>query len=178
MPLYKLGDHAVSVPAPDRHWIAPTAVVIGQVTIEEDVGIWFGAVIRGDNEPIRIGARSNIQENCVLHVDLGFPMVIEEECTIGHTAMLHGCHIGRGALIGIGAIVLNGARIGRNCLIGAAALITEGKEIPDRSLVLGAPAKVARELTEQELQRLRRSAEHYVQNARRFAAGLTSITGG
>lgn len=170
MPLYKLGDHAVSLPAAGTYWIAPTAVVIGQVTIEEEVGIWFGAVIRGDNEPIRIGARSNIQENCVLHVDPGFPMVIEEECTIGHTAMLHGCHIGRGALIGIGAIVLNGARIGEGAMIGAGALIPEGKVIPPNSVVFGTPGKVAREVTAEDRQRVDGGVADYMARWKRYAA--------
>jgi carbonic anhydrase/acetyltransferase-like protein (isoleucine patch superfamily) len=170
MSLYKLGEHAVSLPAAGRYWIAPTAVVIGQVTIEEEVGIWFGAVIRGDNEPIRIGARSNIQENCVLHVDPGFPMVIEEECTIGHTAMLHGCHIGRGALIGIGAIVLNGARIGAGAMIGAGALIPEGKVIPPNSVVFGTPGKVAREVNADDRKRVDAGVADYMARWKRYAA--------
>jgi carbonic anhydrase/acetyltransferase-like protein (isoleucine patch superfamily) len=169
MPLYKLGDHAVTLPAAGRYWIAPTAVVIGQVIIEEEVGIWFGAVIRGDNEPIHIGARSNIQENCVLHVDPGFPMVIEEECTIGHTAMLHGCHIGRGALIGIGAIVLNGARIGAGSMIGAGALIPEGKVIPPNSVVFGTPGKIAREVTEVDRERVDAGVADYMARWKRYA---------
>lgn len=170
MPLYKLGDHAVTVPASGQYWVAPTAVVIGQVSIEEDVGIWFGAVIRGDNEPIRIGARTNIQENCVLHVDPGFPMVIEEDCTIGHTAMLHGCHIGRGALIGIGAIVLNGARIGEGAMIGAGALIPEGKVIPPNSVVFGTPGKVAREVGEADRKRVDAGVRDYMARWKRYAA--------
>lgn len=169
MPLYKLGDHAVTVPASGQYWIAPTAVVIGQVTIGEDVGIWFGAVIRGDNEPIRIGARTNIQENCVLHVDPGFPIVIEEECTIGHTAMLHGCHIGRGALIGIGAIVLNGARIGEGAMIGAGALIPEGKVIPPNAVVFGTPGKVARDVTEVDRKRVDAGVRDYMARWKRYA---------
>jgi carbonic anhydrase/acetyltransferase-like protein (isoleucine patch superfamily) len=170
MPLYKLGDDAVTLPASGQCWIAPTAVVIGQVSIEEDVSIWFGAVIRGDNEPIRIGARSNIQENCILHVDPGFPMVIEEECTIGHTAMLHGCHIGRGALIGIGAIVLNGARIGAGAMVGAGALIPEGKIIPPNSVVFGTPGKVAREVTAEDRKRVDGGVADYMARWKRYAA--------
>jgi carbonic anhydrase/acetyltransferase-like protein (isoleucine patch superfamily) len=169
MPLYKLGDHAVTLPAAGRYWIAPTAVVIGQVIIEEEVGIWFGAVIRGDNEPIHIGARSNIQENCVLHVDPGFPMVIEEECTIGHTAMLHGCHIGRGALIGIGAIVLNGAHIGAGAMIGAGALIPEGKVIPPNSVVFGTPGKIVREVTAADRERVDEGVSDYMARWKRYA---------
>ena len=160
------------------HWIAETASVIGNVELETDASIWFGAVLRGDNERITIGRGSNIQDNSVLHTDPGFPLTIGPDCTIGHRAILHGCTVGEGSLIGMGATILNGARIGRNCLIGAAALITEGKEIPDGSLVLGAPGKVARALTAEELERLPRSAQRYAQNARRFAAGLTTIIGG
>ena len=173
MPLYKLGDHAVTVPASGRYWVAPTATVIGRVTIEEDVSIWFGAVIRGDNEPMRIGARSNIQENCVLHVDPGFPLVIEEDCTIGHLAMLHGCHIGRGALVGIGAIVLNGARIGEGSMIGAGALIPEGKVIPPNSVVMGTPGKVVREATDADRARMTAGAHHYAARWKQYVTALT-----
>lgn len=162
----------VSPTLPDGfHWIADTATVIGNVEIEVDVGIWFGAVLRGDNEQILIGRGSNIQDLCVLHTDPGFPLTVGAGCTIGHRAILHGCTIGEGSLVGMGATILNGARIGRSCLVGAGALVTEGKEIPEGSLVIGAPGKVARELTEQEREGLVRSAEHYVDNARRFAAG-------
>jgi carbonic anhydrase/acetyltransferase-like protein (isoleucine patch superfamily) len=153
-------------------WIAETAVILGNVELEEDVGVWFGAVVRGDNERITIGRGSNIQDNCVLHTDPGFPMTVGTRCTIGHRTILHGCTIGDGSLVGMGATILNGARIGKNCLIGAAALVTEGKEFPDGSLVVGAPAKVVRELTDNEIEQLARSAEHYVVNARRFAAGI------
>ena len=142
------------------NWIAPGAAVIGHVLIGRDVGIWFGAVIRGDNEPIVIGADSNVQEHTVMHTDPGFPLTIGQGCTIGHRALLHGCTIGDNSLIGINAVVLNGARIGRNCLIGANALITEGKEIPDNSMVMGAPGKVVRELTPQQIEGLRMSALH------------------
>ena len=153
-------------------WVADTATVVGDVKLEEDASIWFGAVLRGDNEPIRVGPGSNIQDLCVLHTDRGFPLTVGAGCTIGHRAILHGCTIGNGSLVGMGATVLNGARIGRNCLIGAAALITEGREIPDGSLVVGAPGKVVRQLTEAEIAGLARSAKHYVENARRFARGL------
>ena len=157
-------------------WIAPTAVLIGRVVVQSDAGIWFGVVARGDNEAITIGARTNVQENSVLHTDMGYPLSIGEGCTIGHKAMLHGCTIGDNTLIGMGATVLNGARIGSNCLIGAGALITEGKEIPDGSLVVGAPGKVVRTLDDAAIAGLRRSAEGYVRNARRFAAGLVDVT--
>lgn len=153
-------------------WIAPTASLIGQVVIEAEASVWFGAAIRGDNEEIRVGDGSNVQENCVLHTDIGYPLRIGANCTIGHKAMLHGCIIGDGALIGMGATILNGARIGNGCLIGACALITEGKDIPDGSLVMGAPGKVVRILDAEERDRLLSSAAGYRDNARRFALGL------
>lgn len=153
-------------------WIADTAVLIGRVVVEADASIWFGAVLRGDNEEIRVGQRSNVQENSVLHTDMGYPLTIGAQCTIGHKAMLHGCMIGDGSLIGMGAKVLNGARIGRGCLIGAGALITEGKEIPDGSLVMGAPGRVVRVLDSEAQERLLMSARGYQANARRFSNGL------
>ncbi len=171
MSLFSLGDKSPVLPA-GFCWVAETASVIGDVSLEEDASVWFGAVLRGDNEPIRIGRGSNIQDLCVLHTDPGFPLTIGADCTIGHRAILHGCTIGEQSLVGMGATVLNGARIGRNCLIGAAALITEGKEIPDGSLVVGAPGKVVRGLTEEEIAGLARSAERYVENAKRFSGGL------
>lgn len=154
-------------------FVAASAEVIGNVELGEDVGVWFGAVLRGDNEPIRIGRGSNVQDLCVLHTDPDFPLTVGEGCTIGHRAILHGCTVGDHALVGMGAIVLNGARIGRHCLIGAGALVTEGREIPEGSLVLGTPGKVVRALTAAEIEGLHRSAEHYVRNARRFAAGIS-----
>ena len=172
MSLFSLGEKSPVLPA-GFCWVAETASVIGEVTLADDASIWFGAVLRGDNEPISIGRGTNVQDLCVLHTDPGFPLTIGAGCTIGHRAILHGCTIGEGSLVGMGATVLNGARIGRNCLIGAAALITEGKEIPDGSLVVGAPGKVVRQLTEAEIAGLRRSAEHYVENAKRFAGGLS-----
>jgi carbonic anhydrase/acetyltransferase-like protein (isoleucine patch superfamily) len=143
--LYRLEDREPKLPG-EFCWVAPSAEVIGAVEIGEDVGIWFNATLRGDTEPIVVGRGSNIQENCVLHTDAGFPLTIGEGCTIGHKAMLHGCTIGDNSLVGMGATILNGAVIGRNCLIGAGALITERKVIPDNSMVLGAPARVVREL--------------------------------
>ena len=156
-------------------WVADTAVLIGKVTLEADANIWFGAILRGDNEEIRIGRGSNIQENAVLHTDMGYPLTIAANCTIGHKAMLHGCTIGEGSLIGMGATVLNGAKIGKGCLIGAGALITEGKEIPDGSLVMGAPGKVVRQLDTEAQARLLKSATSYQANARRFAKGLVLL---
>lgn len=153
-------------------WVAPDANLIGRVVLEEGASVWFFATLRGDNEEIRVGAGSNVQENCVLHTDMGFPLTIGANCTIGHKAMLHGCTIGEGSLIGMGATVLNGARIGRGCLIGAGALVTEGKEIPDGSLVMGAPGKVVRTLNDEAQARLLRSASGYQANMRRFRAGL------
>jgi carbonic anhydrase/acetyltransferase-like protein (isoleucine patch superfamily) len=153
-------------------WVAPDANLIGRVVVMAEASVWFGATLRGDNEEIRVGPGSNVQEACVLHTDMGYPLSIAANCTIGHKAMLHGCTIGEGSLIGIGAIVLNGARIGRGCLIGAGALITEGKEIPDGSLVMGAPGRVVRMLDDAARSRLLLSAAGYRANARRFAQGL------
>jgi carbonic anhydrase/acetyltransferase-like protein (isoleucine patch superfamily) len=175
MAIYALGDRKPSLPGKGRYWVAPNAAVIGDVALGEDCGIWFGATLRGDNERISIGARSNIQEGCTLHTDMGFPLRIGEDCTVGHNAILHGCVIGDGSLIGMGAIVLNGAIVGRGCLIGAGALVTEGKTFADGSLVLGSPARVARALDPGAIAALRFSAAHYVENARRFAAGLRQI---
>lgn len=153
-------------------WIAPDASVVGDIVIGKDVGIWFGAVLRGDTETITIGAATNVQEHTIMHTDPGFPLSIGRGCTIGHRALLHGCTIGENSLIGMGAIVLNGARIGANCLVGAGALVTEGKEFPDGSLIVGSPAKVVRQLDEAAIARLRLSAQHYVANQKRFRAGL------
>jgi carbonic anhydrase/acetyltransferase-like protein (isoleucine patch superfamily) len=172
--LYALEQRSPVLPA-GFCWIARTASVIGDVTLEEEASVWFGAVLRGDNEPIRIGRGSNIQDLSMLHTDPGFSLVVGSRCTIGHRAILHGCTIGEQSLVGMGATVLNGARIGRNCLIGAAALVTEGREIPDGSLVLGAPGKVVRQLTDAEIAGLALSAERYVENARRFARTLGDL---
>ena len=158
-------------------WVAHDANVIGNVVMQAGASVWFGATLRGDNEEILVGAGSNVQENAVLHTDLGFPLRIGAGCTIGHKAMLHGCTIGENSLIGMGATVLNGAKIGRNCLIGANALITEGKEIPDNSLVMGSPGKVVRQLDEAAIAGLRNSALHYADNMRRFRTELREIAG-
>jgi carbonic anhydrase/acetyltransferase-like protein (isoleucine patch superfamily) len=159
----------------EDHWIADSAVVIGRVTLMRNASIWFGAAARGDNDPIVIGENSNIQDGSVLHTDVGQPLTIGRDVTVGHMVMLHGCVIGDNSLIGIGSIVLNGARIGRNCLIGANTLITEGKEIPDGSMVMGAPGKVVRELTEPQIQMITLSARHYVENWKRYRQGLKRL---
>jgi len=172
MSLYELDGIGVTTPGEGRCWIAPTAIVIGKVILEEDASVWFDTVIRGDNEPIRIGARSNVQEGCVLHTDPGFPLTVGPDCTVGHMVMLHGCTIGRGSLIGIGSIILNGAKIGEECLVGANTLIAEGKEIPPRSMVLGSPGKIIRQLTDEDVKRFGGAAQRYVANWRRFAGGL------
>ncbi len=153
-------------------WIAPDAQVMGAVDLGPESSVWFGAVLRGDNEPIRIGPRSNVQEGCVLHTDMGFPLTLGADVTVGHRAILHGCTVGDGALIGMGAVVLNGARIGAGCLVGAGALVTEGKVFDAGMLLMGSPARAVRPLTAQELQRLLGSAAGYVRNAARFRAGL------
>lgn len=172
MTLYSLDNRKVVTPSNGRYWVADNAAVVGDVTLGEDVSIWFNVTIRGDNEPMRIGARTNIQDGCVLHSDPGFPLSIGEDCTIGHMVMLHGCMIGAGSLIGIGAIVLNGAKIGEGSLIGAGSLVPEGKEIPPGSVVFGSPGKIVRQLTDEDKSRMRRGAEHYVKNAQRFATGF------
>ena len=171
---YTLGTIAVETES-DQHWVAPNAVVIGRVRLENEASVWWGAVLRGDNELITVGRGSNVQDGCVLHTDPGFPLVIGPAVTVGHLAMLHGCTIGEGSLIGIGAVILNGAKIGRNCLIGANVLITEGKEIPDNSLVMGAPGKVVREVSEQQAMILQGSAWHYVENWRRYRRDLKEV---
>ena len=153
-------------------WAAPNATLIGKVRLQQDASVWFGAVLRGDNELIDIGTRSNVQDNCVLHTDMGSPLTVGPDCTIGHMVMLHGCTIGRNSLVGIGAVILNGAVIGENCLIGAKALIPERKVIPPGSLVMGAPGKVVRQLTDAEIAGLTHAAEHYAANWKRYAASL------
>jgi carbonic anhydrase/acetyltransferase-like protein (isoleucine patch superfamily) len=172
MSVYSLDGRNPDLPEADEYWIAASAVVLGRVIIKKNASVWFGAVLRGDNDPITIGENSNVQDNSVLHTDYGEPAVIGANVTIGHMAMLHGCIVGDGSLIGIGAVVLGGARIGRQCLIGARSLITEGKEIPDRSVVMGSPGKVVRTLSEPEGEALAAGAMHYVANWKRFKAGL------
>ena len=173
MAIYELDGVAPQVHA--TAWVADSAQVIGSVTLGEDASVWFGTVVRGDTDSITIGAGSNVQDASVLHADFGQPLVIGERVTVGHQVMLHGCTIGDESLIGIGAVVLNGARIGKNCLVGAGALVTEGKEFPDGSMILGSPAKAVRQLTPEQIEGLRLSAQHYVDNARRFRAGLRKL---
>ena len=156
-------------------WVADTATVIGKVTLGPDASVWYGVVIRGDNAPITIGRGSNVQDNAVLHTDDGFPLALGDGVTVGHQAMLHGCTVGDGSLIGIQAVVLNGAKIGRHCLVGAGALVTEGKEFPDGSLILGSPAKAVRPLTPEQIARLQWSAEHYITHAQRHRKGARRI---
>ena len=175
MAIYALDGISPELAADGACWVAPTAAVIGKVRLARGVGIWFGAVLRGDNERIDVGEDTNVQDNCVLHTDMGFPLTVGARCTIGHQAMLHGCVIGDNSLIGMGATVLNGARIGRNCLIGAHALISEGKVIPDNSLVMGAPGKVVKQVTPDMAERLAAAAEHYRQNWQRFQAGMKRL---
>ncbi|WP_406853995.1 gamma carbonic anhydrase family protein [Alsobacter sp. KACC 23698] len=175
MPIYALDDRQPILPPPGQYWIAPDAHVIGAVEIGAEASVWFGSVLRGDNELIRLGARSNIQEHSLLHTDMGYPMEIGADVTVGHHAILHGCTVGEGALIGMGATVLNGARIGRGALVGANALVTEGKEFPEFSLIVGAPARAIRTLDEAAVARLRATAAHYVANWRRFQAGLRRV---
>lgn len=172
MPLYSLDDVAVRTPGPGRFWVAPNATVIGNVEIAEDASIWFGVVLRGDSDPIRIGRGTNVQDGSVLHADPGFPLTLGDDCTVGHMAMVHGCTVGRGSLIGIGAIVMNGAQIGEECLVGAGALVPEGKTYAPRSLILGSPGKVVRQLTLEDVERMQRTAQGYQQRWKRYAAGL------
>lgn len=175
MPIYELDGIAPELPANGNYWVAPDAHVIGRVKLGEDVGIWFGAVIRGDNEPIVVGNRTNIQEGATLHTDPGFPLTIGEGCTIGHQAIIHSCELGDNVLVGMGATILNGAKIGKNSLVGANALVTEGKEFPEGSLIVGAPARVVRMLDEASIDKLKRSAVNYAANFKRFKTGCRKI---
>jgi carbonic anhydrase/acetyltransferase-like protein (isoleucine patch superfamily) len=174
MTVYQLGEERVELPG-DNYYIAPDAALIGKVRLEAEANIWFGAVLRGDNELIHIGNRSNVQDNSVCHTDMGYPMTLGDDCTVGHRAVLHGCTIGRNCLIGIGAILLNGSVIGDNCIIGAGALITENKQIPDRSLVIGAPGRVMRSVTDEEVAAITASAVHYAENGRRYRQTLGRV---
>ncbi|PCH45471.1 MAG: gamma carbonic anhydrase family protein [Hyphomicrobiales bacterium] len=179
MPIYELDGFRPSFAGKDEPgdacWIAPCAALIGKIELHEGASIWFGAVLRGDNELIIIGRNSNLQDLAMCHTDEGFPLTIGEGCTIGHKALLHGCTIGNNSLVGMGAMIMNGAVIGENCLIGAGALIPEGKTIPDNSLVVGAPGKVIRTLDQEMIERLRWSSAHYVENSRRFKKGLKQV---
>ena len=173
MAIYELDGVAPQVAA--SAWVADSAQVMGNVVLGEDASVWFGTVVRGDTESITIGAGSNIQDASVLHADFGKPLVVGERVTVGHQVMLHGCTIGDESLIGIGAIVLNGAKIGKNCLVGAGSLVTEGKEFPDGSMIVGSPARAIRQLTPEQIEGLRQSAQHYIDNARMFRATLKKL---
>ncbi|MGE5467860.1 MAG: gamma carbonic anhydrase family protein [Ignavibacteria bacterium] len=173
MPIYTLPDKQPAIAA--SAWIAPNATVIGDIRLAEHSSIWWNAVLRGDNEPISIGENSNIQDGCVLHTDPGAPLTVGPDVTVGHLVMLHGCTIGEGSLIGIKSVIMNHAVIGKSCLIGANTLIAEGKIIPDRSLVMGSPGKVVRELTDEEVARIAGSAARYVANAQRYATQLKPV---
>ncbi|MBB6259715.1 carbonic anhydrase/acetyltransferase-like protein (isoleucine patch superfamily) [Paenochrobactrum gallinarii] len=175
MPIYAFNGHAPTYDDVKTNWIAPDATAIGKVHLGENASLWFGVILRGDNELIKIGANSNVQEHCVMHTDYGFPLTIGEGCTIGHRAMLHGCTIGENSLIGIGAIVLNGAKIGNNCLVGAGALVTEGKEFPDNSLIVGSPARVVRQLDDAAVAKLKESARNYVEKSHAFMRGMEPV---
>ena len=174
MALYQLDDLQPSIHA--SAWVADSAQVMGDVTLAEGSSVWFGVVARGDTASISIGKGSNIQDGSVLHADEGMPLVIGENVTVGHQVMLHGCTIGDGSLIGIQAVVLNGAKIGKNCLVGAGALVTEGKEFPDGCMILGSPAKAVKQLTDAQIEGLKMSAQHYMDNARRYKAGLKKLS--
>lgn len=175
MAIYELDGQSVVTEGEGNFWIADSAEVIGKVKLEKNASVWFNAVLRGDNELITIGENSNVQDGTIMHTDMGCPLNVGKNVTIGHMAMLHGCTIGDNSLIGIGATVLNNAKIGKNCLIGAHALVPEGKVIPDNSLVMGAPGKVVRELVEDQARMLELSAQHYVENWQRYAKGLKRI---
>jgi carbonic anhydrase/acetyltransferase-like protein (isoleucine patch superfamily) len=173
MAIYQLGDDAPRIHP--SAWVAESAQVIGRVALGAQASIWFGAVLRGDNDWITIGERSNIQDGCVLHTDDGAPLTLGDDVTVGHQVMLHGCTVGDNSLIGIQSVILNGARIGRNSIVGAGALVTEGKEFPDGVLIVGRPAKVVRELTPEQIERLKWSAAHYVDNAERHRTQLKRL---
>ncbi len=175
MPLYEYEGVRPTIPASGRFFVAPDAVLIGRVAIAEDVSIWFNAVLRGDNEPITIGARTNVQDGCVLHTDPGFPLMVGAGCTVGHAVILHGCTIGEDCLIGMGATVQNGAKIGKNSLVGANALVTEGKEFPERSLIVGMPARVIRTIDDQTVKMIALSCEIYVNRGRQYAGNLKRV---
>jgi carbonic anhydrase/acetyltransferase-like protein (isoleucine patch superfamily) len=175
MPIYELDGQAPDLPPEGRFFVADTAVLIGRVRLKLDASVWFGSVLRGDNEWIEVGERVNIQENCLLHTDMGFPLTIAAHCTIGHNVILHGCTIGENSLIGMGAILLNGARVGKNSLVGAGALLTEGKEFADNSLIIGAPARAIRSVDADAVKQITWASDHYVENAARYRKGLKRI---
>ncbi len=173
--IYELDGQKPDLPEEGRYWVAPSAAVIGKVRLNTDCSVWFGAVLRGDNEWIELGERSQIQDNSTLHTDFGFPITIGPDCVIGHNVVLHGCTIGAHVLVGMGATILNGAQIGAHCLVGAGAVITEGKSFPERSLIIGSPARVQRTLDEEAAVEIAAGAEFYVRNFKRYAKGLKPI---
>ena len=175
MPIYELDGQKPDLPADGRYWVAETATLIGRVRLKTDASVWFGAVLRGDNEWIEIGTRSQVQDNTMIHTDPGFPLVIGENCVIGHNVILHVCTIGDNSLIGMGAIMLNGAKIGRNSLVGAGALVTEGKTFPDNSLIVGAPARAVRSIDEAAVKMIAAGADIYVRRWQQYAKGLKRI---
>jgi carbonic anhydrase/acetyltransferase-like protein (isoleucine patch superfamily) len=175
MPIYELEGQAPELPEQGRFYVADTAAVIGRVRLKADVSIWFGAVLRGDNEWVEVGERSQIQDNCVLHTDPGFPLTLGSNCVIGHLVMLHGCTIGDNTLIGMGAVLLNGSKIGNNSLVGAGAVVMEGKSFPDNSLIVGAPARVIRSLDAATVERIRAGADVYVRRITTYGKGLKRI---
>ena len=176
MALYSLDGVGPALPGSGNCWIAPDANLIGDVRIGENVSIWFGSTLRGDNEPIVVAEGSNVQEGCVLHTDMGFPLTVGPDCTVGHRAVLHGCTVRRGSLIGMGATLLNGSDIGRDSVVGARSLITEGKTFPERSLIMGTPGRIIRALTDEEIENFRAAAQHYRENIARYKNGLTAVT--
>ncbi len=175
MAIYELDGQAPEFPGEGQYYIADSAVLIGRVRLKSETSVWFGAVLRGDNEWIELGERSQIQDNCTLHTDPGFPMVIGRDCVIGHNVILHGCTIGDNSLVGMGAIMLNGSKVGRNCIVGAGAVVTEGKTFPDNSMIVGAPARVIRAVDEKAAEMIRKGADNYVQRSTQYTKGLKRV---
>ena len=175
MAIYELDGQGPDLPASGNYFIADTADVIGKVRLKEQASVWFGAVLRGDNEWIEIGEGSNVQDNSTCHTDRGFPLTIGRNCTVGHNVILHGCTIGEGALVGMGSIVMNGAKIGRGSIVGAGSVITEGKEFPEYSLIIGSPARVIRTLDPAQVAKMGSAAKFYVANGTRFKKGMKKI---
>jgi len=175
MPIYQIDGQSPDLPADGRFWIADTAIVIGRVRLGAEASVWYGSVLRGDNEWVEIGERSNVQENCTMHTDIGFPLKVGVGCTIGHNVVLHGCTVADNSLVGMGAILLNGAKIGRNSIVGAGALVTEGKEFPEHSLIIGAPARVIRTLDPAQVAEIGSTVKFYVANGARYRRGLRKV---